>query len=146
MPTVTLGLGANQGNRIANLREAIYQLNQCDYIQINKKSAVFRTPALLKPNSPKEWNIDYFNCCISIVTSLSPRVLLSTTIKAIERQMGRNLQAARWSPRVIDIDILTWGNQTVNEEDLHIPHIGILERNFVLQPLLQIDPFAVQLL
>jgi 2-amino-4-hydroxy-6-hydroxymethyldihydropteridine diphosphokinase/dihydropteroate synthase len=139
---VILGLGTNQGDRIKNLREAIKKIDGLDAVLVKKKSAVFQTPALLKPNSPEEWNIDYFNCCILIETNLVPNLLLQK-LKKIEEHLGRKLQAERWSPRVIDIDIISWGDEVINEPSLQIPHIGLLERNFVLQPLLQIDPYWV---
>ncbi|MDC0534842.1 dihydropteroate synthase [Francisellaceae bacterium] len=142
MQSVILGLGTNQGDRIKNLREAIKQIDVLDTVLVKKKSAVFQTPALLKPNSPEEWNIDYFNCCILIETDLVPNQLLRE-LKKIEEHLGRKLQAERWSPRVIDIDIISWGEEVINEPSLQIPHIGLLERNFVLQPLLQVDPYWV---
>jgi 2-amino-4-hydroxy-6-hydroxymethyldihydropteridine diphosphokinase/dihydropteroate synthase len=142
MPIVLLGLGTNQGNRIQNLRTAITKVRQIDHTELTYKSSVFQSEALLKPNSPKEWNIDYFNCCISIRTILSPIDLL-VKIKNIEAEMGRNFNGSIWSPRVIDIDILTWEDHIYQDEKLCIPHMGLLERSFVLIPLLQIDPLWI---
>ena len=140
MPRVFLGLGSNQGNRIAHLRQAVSMLSDHPQINILNKSSVFQTPALMQPDAPKSWDIDFYNCCIEVETSITPLSLL-TIIKNIEKKIGRKLNAPRWSPRVIDIDIIDYNNQCIQLEALRVPHVGLLERNFVLIPLLEISPY-----
>ena len=80
----------------------------------------------------------FYNSVIKIKTRLSPSELL-VFLKGIEKKMGRNLNDKRYSPRIIDIDILTYGDQAVDSSELKIPHPHIKERKFVLKPWSDID-------
>jgi 2-amino-4-hydroxy-6-hydroxymethyldihydropteridine diphosphokinase len=100
-------------------------------------SSLYRTPPWGKTDQP-----DFLNAAAELRTSLSPRALLEACLEA-ERRLKR-VRQERWGPRLIDIDILVFGNLTVRESGLEIPHPRMLERAFVLAPLAEIAPdFAV---
>lgn len=85
---------------------------------------------------------DWFaNACVAVKTELSPRALLDRCL-AVEREMGR-ARAEKWGPRVIDLDLLAYRNETVADADLILPHPRITERAFVLAPLADIAPDLV---
>jgi 2-amino-4-hydroxy-6-hydroxymethyldihydropteridine diphosphokinase len=83
----------------------------------------------------------FVNLVARLSTSLEPQVLLDVC-KAIERRLGREPSDIRWGPRVVDIDILTYGDEKVVEPGLEIPHPRMTQRRFVLIPLLEIEPEA----
>lgn len=137
---IVLGFGSNIGNRERYINKAIMQC----YDKVFRKhhqptsSPWYRTDAVLTPDAPPEWNIPFLNLALCGETLLSPRELLNT-IKEIEQSVGRK-DRGKWAPREIDIDILVYGNQYINESDLIIPHPHILERDFVLIPLVDVAP------
>ena len=133
---VILGLGSNLGNRQDNLRSAVYALSE--YVKHIRESRIIESKALLPENAPKDWDKPYFNMAIIGETKLLPQDLL-LVVKAIEKTMGRE-DAQQWSPRVIDIDILAYGNEVVNEPNLVIPHSELMNRDFALKPLLELAP------
>ena len=104
-----------------------------------KMSSLIETPAILKEDSPKEWDIPFVNCVLLVTTDFD-FIEIFHKIKAIEKQMGRNFRSPRWSPRIIDIDILVFNNVIYDSEDLQIPHPQLHKRGFVLQPLCEIFP------
>jgi 2-amino-4-hydroxy-6-hydroxymethyldihydropteridine diphosphokinase len=129
----TIALGSNIGDRVANIEEAIARLTADEAVKLLARSRLYRT-------SP--WGVtdqDWFvNACIRIRTALSPRALL-LHCQSVENAMGR-VRTKRWGPRIIDVDILTYADLTVNEPDLRIPHPLIAERAFVLVPLKDVAP------
>jgi 2-amino-4-hydroxy-6-hydroxymethyldihydropteridine diphosphokinase len=129
----TLALGSNMGDRVHNLEEAIARLTADGTIELVARSRLYRTAP---------WGVtdqDWFvNACIAIKTGLSPRELLRHC-QAVENDMGR-VRTKRWGPRIIDVDILTFGSLKVDETDLSIPHPLIAERAFVLIPLKDVAP------
>ena len=129
---VFLGLGSNLGESKRNILIAADHLRnqtQCEAAQL---SPLYATPPMGEIPQP-----DYINAVIEIYTSLTPQELLRIC-KSIETDMGR-AQAERWGPRLIDIDILLYGNQTTDEDELCIPHPGLPQRSFVLYPLSDLD-------
>lgn len=130
-----LGLGSNIGDTKANLDEAVRRLAATDGIRLLQRSSDYRTP----PWGPVPQD-DYRNICVTIETSRSPRDLLGQCL-GIEKAMGR-IRDIRWGPRLIDIDVLIYGHETVNEDNLTIPHPRMGERAFVLIPLAEIWPDA----
>jgi 2-amino-4-hydroxy-6-hydroxymethyldihydropteridine diphosphokinase len=124
-----LGLGSNLGDRLANLTQAVKSLALG--VTIVRTSRVYET-APVGPPQP-----DYLNAVVEVDTDLSARDLLDACL-AVERQMGR-VRAERWGPRVIDIDLLTYGRETIDEPGLTVPHPHMHERAFVLAPLLELD-------
>src|SRR3954454_12983942 len=100
---------------------------------VRKASSLYRTPPWGKTDQP-----DFLNACTEIATNHPPRALLALCLDA-ERTLKRE-RRERWGPRIIDIDILVYGNRTVHEAGLDIPHPRMLERAFVLTPLAEIAP------
>lgn len=130
MTKAYIGIGSNIGDAVCNVNEAISRLS--DLGRVLKKSSLYAT---------KPWGVvdqpDFINAAVALETNLGPRDLLDGLL-AIERSMGRE-RLIRWGPRIIDLDILTFANQTVSEEGLTIPHPHMNERAFVLIPLAEID-------
>ena len=124
---IYLALGSNLGNRFENLRRAIAELKQV--FRMEKISHVIETEALLLPGSPDSWNIPYLNMMLAGDTDLSPHELLSF-IKRTEEKLGRDMTASRWSPRIIDIDIVVYNDQHLVTDELTIPHTQIANRDF----------------
>jgi 2-amino-4-hydroxy-6-hydroxymethyldihydropteridine diphosphokinase len=129
---VFLALGSNLGNKYKNLKNAEILLEEKG-IRILKRSKIYITP----PFGYTEQD-DFLNECLIITTNLSPRELLNK-IHEIEKGLKRK-RKIHWGPRTIDIDILFYEDKIIDEEDLKIPHPGIPERDFVLRPLMDLDP------
>src|SRR3989338_4556702 len=139
---IIFGLGSNLGNRKLNINKAHLLLEENLELKNIKTSKIFENKALLKPNSPKEWNIDFFNIALSAdinLTTFSPQKILEI-IKNIEKEIGRQEREA-WAPREIDIDILAIADLIINlDEKLQIPHKSLVERNFFLKTFAEIEP------
>lgn len=135
---IALGLGSNLGDRNFYLKAAIDKLQEMGIISNIACSSLDETKAILKPNSPKEWKLDYLNATVKGLTMLKPDELLKA-VKDIEQILGRN-DAPRWAPREIDIDILIYGDQVIQQDNLTIPHPEILNRPWILKQLLEINP------
>lgn len=129
---IYLGLGSNLGEAPLNIIEAVRQLNADSTIRNSKLSPLYLTPPMGPQDQP-----DFINAVLQAETQLSPFELLAK-IKLIEKTMGRQI-THRWGPRVIDIDILLYGDQIIRSDELNIPHIGLSERSFVLYPLADLD-------
>lgn len=133
-----LGLGTNLGDNLNNLRQALLLLGQSSQFKVLEVSPIYQSDALLPVNAPPTWSKSYLNLAAACETTLAPEEVLSF-IKGIEAHLGRK-QNERWAPRLIDIDILAWGNQSMHKANLQIPHPGLLERPFALWPLLDLLP------
>jgi 2-amino-4-hydroxy-6-hydroxymethyldihydropteridine diphosphokinase len=131
-----LGLGANQGAPILNLKRAIEMLSAESGIKIVARSSVYETLPLGEPGQP-----DYFNAVIAVDTTMEPRRLLRRC-QAVETALGRVRTGAVWAPRTIDIDILLFGEKMIVDGHLSVPHPRIGERDFVVVPLAEIAPDA----
>ena len=130
-----LGLGSNMGDRKTYLTRAIDGLAADRSIHVEAVSAIYETPPWGYTDQPA-----FLNAAVMIRTGLTPRNLLET-ILGIERALGR-VRGELWGPRTIDIDILLYGDRTVDEPGLTIPHPRIQDRAFVLFPLADILPGA----
>jgi 2-amino-4-hydroxy-6-hydroxymethyldihydropteridine diphosphokinase len=128
---VYIALGANLGDRLANLKRSLELMPP--KVEVEAVSPVYESSP--QPPAPPP---SYLNAACRVRTLLTPRDLLSH-LKAIEVRMGRE-PAPRWHPRLIDLDIVLYDDQVVDEPDLVIPHPQLIQRNFVLQPLLDLDP------
>lgn len=128
-----LGLGSNLGDRVANLRQARRCLDATNGIRVRDVSSIYETEPWGITEQPK-----FLNCAVAIETSLEPAQLLES-VKNIERDMGR-VATIRYGPRLIDIDILLYGDSVIDSEtpDLKIPHVRMVERAFVLVPLAEV--------
>ncbi|MDR1334101.1 MAG: dihydropteroate synthase [Holosporaceae bacterium] len=130
---IYLALGSNLGNRFLNLRTAISKLSS--FFRCEKSSLVIETDAILPEAAESDWNRPFLNMVMAGNSHLDPFTLLDR-IKNIEKEMGRNENASIWSPRIIDLDILYYGDEKIDTEHLTIPHKEIKNRDF-LQHLLQ---------
>lgn len=101
-------------------------LKKISAITIHQVSPIYESDALLPENAPQEWDNPYLNLAVSISTQLTPEQLIIHT-KAVEVNMGR-LEHLHWSPRIIDIDILTWHEECIHTDKINIPHKGLIER------------------
>jgi 2-amino-4-hydroxy-6-hydroxymethyldihydropteridine diphosphokinase len=131
--TAFLSLGGNLGEPAKSMAAALRILDSepdCDVVAV---SSLYRTPPWGKTDQP-----DFLNAAAEVRTTLSPRGLLDLCLET-ERKLKR-VRAERWGPRLIDMDILIFGQRTVDEDGLVLPHPRMLERAFVLVPLAEIAP------
>jgi 2-amino-4-hydroxy-6-hydroxymethyldihydropteridine diphosphokinase len=126
-----IGLGANLGDRAQTIRTAVKALERAGTVVAC--SRLYTSKPWGKRDQP-----DFVNAVAVIETQLTPRALLDC-LKQLERDLGRT-PGERWGPRVIDLDILTYGEETVEEPDLQIPHARLRERAFALVPLAEVEP------
>ncbi|MSO13312.1 2-amino-4-hydroxy-6-hydroxymethyldihydropteridine diphosphokinase [Rickettsiales endosymbiont of Trichoplax sp. H2] len=132
-----IGIGTNLGNKIENINQALNYIK--DKVDIIRISSIYKSKALLKPNSPKNWDTPYFNLAILIIYNNTPLTLLKL-LQSIESNMGKSRSHLTWSPRIIDLDILIAENFTYQDSKLHIPHPEFLNRDFALIPATEIAP------
>ena len=137
---IILGLGSNKGDRFFYLREAINKIRALPQTHVLHISPVYLSEALLPENAAAEWNKPFLNIAIACESEFAPLELLAQ-IKKIERELGRDENSLRWSPRTIDIDILCWDELIITTDTLTIPKPALLERPFALWPLADIAPF-----
>ena len=130
---VFLGLGGNLGDPAASMAAALRILDDDARTRVVAVSSLYRTPPWGKTDQP-----DFLNAAAEIRTSHPPRALLALCLDA-ERALKRE-RRERWGPRIIDIDILVYGDHAVHEAGLDIPHPRMLERAFVMAPLAEIAP------
>ncbi len=131
--TAYLGLGSNLGDRLPTLQRAVGLLAAEPAITVTRSSRVYETTSVGGPPQP-----DYLNAVLEVETSLSARDLL-TACGRVEEALGR-VRGERWGPRTIDIDVLTYGDELIDEPGLTVPHPRMHERGFVLVPLLELCP------
>lgn len=129
----SLGLGGNVGDVAAAFIAALARLAAAPGVKLIARSSVYRTPPWGKRDQP-----DFLNMTVLVETTLPARALLALCLEA-ERALGRQ-RLERWGPRTIDIDILTYGEATIDELDLKVPHPRLNERAFALAPLAEIAP------
>ncbi len=133
MPEAALGLGGNMGDPVALFATTLQSLAMHPRIKLLARSSVYHTAPWGKTDQP-----DFLNMAVLIETGLSAEDLLSFGL-LIETAAGRR-RAEKWAPRTLDIDLLTFGQQTIATAALQIPHPRIVERAFVLVPLAEIAP------
>jgi 2-amino-4-hydroxy-6-hydroxymethyldihydropteridine diphosphokinase len=131
-----IGIGSNAGDARAHVTEAFDRLAELGTVVA--RSALYRTEPWGVGDQPA-----FVNAAASLDTALAPRALLAA-LKRIEAEAGR-VPTYRWGPRVLDLDILTYGDLRVDEPDLVIPHARLPERAFALVPLAEIDPGYAEL-
>jgi len=133
MTVAALGLGGNIGDPAAAMARALRELDAHADCHLLAVSDLYRTPPWGKTDQA-----DFFNCCALVETRLTAPALLQLCLD-IERGMKR-VRTERWGPRTIDIDVLTFGNESVVTESLEVPHPRMTDRAFVLLPLADIAP------
>ena len=133
---VFIGLGSNVGDSPGHLSWAVGRLKTIlDKVSC---SSLYATKPRDYPDQP-----DFLNQCVSGIPRLSPQETLKTLLDW-ERERGRQRESTvEKGPRPLDMDILLWGNQKISDPDLTLPHPRITERQFVLVPLLELDPFLI---
>jgi 2-amino-4-hydroxy-6-hydroxymethyldihydropteridine pyrophosphokinase len=133
MPLAYLGLGSNVGDGVATLRSAFASLQ--GFLLDSRLSRLYRSAPMYLADQG-----DFINAVVCGECSLSPRELLAA-VNAVEARFGRDRSRERFKgPRTLDIDILLYGELVLHEEDLVIPHAGLRERRFALEPLLELAP------
>lgn len=128
-----LGLGGNLGDPARSMAAALRMLDADPTTEIVAVSSLYRTPPWGKTDQP-----DFLNAAAELRTTQTPRGLLDLCLDA-ERRLKR-VRQERWGPRLIDIDILVFGERSLHESGLEIPHPRMLERAFVLAPLAEVAP------
>ena len=138
-----MGLGANLGDRAANIRRAVFLLNQTPGVRVLRTAALLESDALTLAVDDPRIMPRFLNTVCEISTELLPRELL-LVCQGVEAAIGRQRQfeSRRWQPRLIDIDILLYGDKVVSEPGLSIPHPEMHLRLFVLTPLCEIASHA----
>lgn len=124
-----IGLGSNLGDSKKILAEAVSKLAVLGAV---KASKLYQSPPMGPQDQP-----NYLNAVVRLETDLEPLALLDE-LQRFEQESGR-VRLRRWGERTLDLDLLIYGNETIQNERLIVPHVGVLERDFVLIPLLDID-------
>ena len=146
MTRVYLSLGSNLGDRLSLLRTAVQRLRESADLDLVTASPLYESePWEEEPGrsgSEQRWHL---NCVVAVDTPLPPRALLER-LRGIENALGRvrpsgTPEARRFAPRTVDIDILFYGDEVISgPDDLHVPHLLLAERAFVLRPLSDLAP------
>jgi len=134
--TIYIGLGSNLGERLDYIKEAIDLIKKLPSRSVKAVSSIYESEPYGKTDQPK-----FLNCVLKLNTELEPLELLRK-LKDIEKKIGRT-EAGRWDPRIIDIDILLYDDLFVDLPELKIPHPDMLNRDFVIKPLLELDESIV---
>jgi 2-amino-4-hydroxy-6-hydroxymethyldihydropteridine diphosphokinase len=129
-----VGLGANLGPREATLLRAVDLLSAEPGIEVLELSTFRETEPVGVVDQPS-----FVNGALALETGLSPRELLDALLR-VERELGRVRDGERWGPRMIDLDLLVYGDEVVDEPGLSVPHPRLHERRFALEPLAEIEP------
>jgi len=131
-----VGVGANLGDPAAQVRAAIAALAALPGTRLVAASSLYRTAPVGYADQP-----DFVNAAVLLETALAPRALLEA-LQAIEARSGR-ARSFKDAPRVLDLDLLLYGGEVIDEPDLAVPHPRLHDRAFALAPVVEIDPAAV---
>jgi 2-amino-4-hydroxy-6-hydroxymethyldihydropteridine diphosphokinase len=129
-----IGLGSNLGDREDSLRRALEALRAEPEIEVEAVSAFRETDPVGFLDQPR-----FVNAAARLETGLRPRELLERLLD-VERGLGRTRGGRRYGPRTVDLDLLVYGDETIDEPGLRVPHPRLHERRFVLEPLVELDP------
>lgn len=133
-----IGIGSNLGDSVANVQSALELLAGHTKLQLTASSRLYSS----KPHGPQN-QPDYVNAVAAVTTRLSGIELLHSLFE-IEQHHGRErLPGQRWGPRTLDLDLLLYGDQIIDEPDLKVPHPYLCERSFVVYPLAELNPDLV---
>ena len=133
MTRAYVGLGANLGPREITLLRAVDLLAAADGVEVVAVSQLRETEPVGVVDQPP-----FLNGAVAIETSLAARELLDVLLET-ERELGR-VRGERWGPRTVDLDLLVYGEETLDEPGLRVPHPRLAERRFALEPLADLDP------
>ena len=137
MTRVYIGIGSNLQQPIQQVHQALQALARLPATQLIAHSRLYRSAPMGPHAQP-----DYINAVAALETEL-PAIELLHLLHAIEQAQGRIRDDRRWGPRTLDLDILLFGDECITQSELHVPHPGLCERNFVLYPLTEIAPELV---
>ena len=137
MPRAYVGLGANLGEREGALRAALAALEATEGIDVVAVSTFRETDPVDYLDQPR-----FLNAAAALETTLAPRELLDALLE-VERSLGRTREGPRFGPRTIDLDLLLYGDESLDEPGLTVPHPRLHGRRFVLEPLAELDPDLV---
>ena len=136
MARVFIGIGSNQGDRLALISQAARALGAAEGTRVVQMATIRETEPLGPPQEP------YLNTVVEVETERTPEELLRA-LQDVERRLGRAPSPQRWGPRVIDLDLLLYDDRVIRRPDLSIPHPRMHERDFVLEPLAQLAPEVI---
>lgn len=131
---IYVGIGSNLDSPEDQVRQAIVELGSLPDSCVTAVSSLYRSA----PMGPAD-QADFVNAVAAMLTRLAPRELLAE-LQKIEDDHGRDREGPHWGPRTLDLDLLVFGNSSIAESDLIVPHPGICQRNFVLLPLCELAP------
>ena len=134
MPRVYIGLGANLGQRRATIERALKLLADTADVELTAVSSLRETDPVDYEDQPR-----FLNGVALLETDLAPRRVLQL-LHDVERRLGRDRSGPRFGPRTIDLDLLLYGDEEIEEPGLQIPHPRLADRRFVLEPLAELDP------
>lgn len=137
MARAILSFGSNLGDRMLNLNSGIRALESVPGVKIEKISSFYET----EPFETSDPQRKYINCCIYVETDLKPFMLLGACL-GIEASYGRK-RPFKFSPRTLDIDLIMYENEVINDKYLTLPHPRMRERAFVLVPMMEIFPEGI---
>ena len=129
MTQAFIGLGSNLAGPEHQIRRGLRCLSNAEGITLGRESSLYRSKPIGQPGQP-----DYCNAVAEVDTTLSAQTLLDMLL-AIEAEAGRTRGGERWGPRILDLDLLVYGQHQIDEANLKVPHPEISRRNFVLVPL-----------
>ena len=133
MTRAYVGLGSNVGDRERMLWSAVHMLAFNPEVEVVAVSSIRETDPVGLADQPR-----FLNAAVALDTELEPRALLEL-LMAVERELGRTRDGPRFGPRTIDLDLLLYGDEVVDEPGLTVPHPRLHERRFVLEPLAELD-------
>jgi 2-amino-4-hydroxy-6-hydroxymethyldihydropteridine diphosphokinase len=135
---VVIGLGANLGDRLATMREAVVRIATVEGVRVLARSRLYETAPVGLVDQPA-----FLNGAVLVECALSARAMLDALL-AVERELGRTRAAddVRWGPRTIDLDVLWIEGLSVEDPQLTVPHPRLVERAFALVPMLDVAPGA----
>ena len=125
-----IGLGSNLGDSKVILTEAVHKLASLGDVKISK---LYQSPPMGPQDQPH-----YLNAVVQLSTNLAPLALLDE-LQRFEQESGR-VRLRHWGERTLDLDLLIYAEEKIQHERLTVPHVGVMERDFVLIPLLDLDP------
>jgi 2-amino-4-hydroxy-6-hydroxymethyldihydropteridine diphosphokinase len=131
-----IGIGSNLGDKILNCKDSIARIDGTSGCEVTACSDLFKTEP--EGVAGQQW---YVNCVVEVKTERTPRELFDS-LMAIELEMGR-IRTEKWGSRIIDLDLLIFGEQVLDSPDLVVPHPLLHTRRFVLEPLVQVAPELV---
>lgn len=137
---IVVALGANLGDRMATLTAAVTAMGE-RIGPVVARSGWLETPAMIHPDDRATSYPAFLNGCVLLQTALEPPEVLRA-LHAIEAGLGRDraTETERWRPRLIDLDLIAWGETVIDLPELVVPHPGMHERRFVLEPFVEVWP------